>query len=87
MADEFVYAHVFGEQGPNFAVRHRIVKRTKTRLYVDRQIFDNGTLDPKDTRCFTLDRAAFERDGCARGKRFGGLETYYVTEERALIQR
>jgi hypothetical protein len=90
--DGFVYTHAYSEQGPDFAVPHRIIKRTKTRIYVDRQIEYNGAAElrdkyPENLRCFTLDREAFERDGCATGKIHGYPRTFYATEERALIQR
>jgi hypothetical protein len=79
MSDEFVYAHAFSEMGPDFAVRYRIIKCTKTRIYVHRQL---GAQVERDPRCFTLDRVAFERDGKAWCS--SRAETYYATEEQAL---
>jgi hypothetical protein len=82
-ADGFVYAHGSddGGQFPDFAVPYRIIKRTKTRIYVNQ---DNGREHAEPRHCFTLDRIAFERDGkvwCP-----SRVETYYATEAQALSQ-
>lgn len=89
MADELVYCRAYSEQGPDFVVAHRIIKRTKTRLYIDRQIdheHSRAAWDeyPEQRRCFTLDRTTFEREGCAIGKRFGLPETFYASAAQAL---
>jgi hypothetical protein len=89
MADELVYSRAYSDQGPDFAVSFRVIKRTKTRIYVDRESYSETSraywnAHPESRKCFTLDRAAFERDGRAYGRRNGLLTTFYATEAQAI---
>jgi hypothetical protein len=89
MADDVVYSRAYSEQGPDFSVAYRVIKRTKTRIYVNREIDNEGSLAwwekyHEDRHCFTLDRATFERDGRAHGRRNGLLTTFYATEAQAI---
>lgn len=89
MADELIYSHGSSDQGRDFAVPHRVIKRTKTRIYVDLEIHSEASRAdwdqyPASRHCFTLDRATFESEGRAYGRRHGRLETFYATKELAV---
>ena len=89
MADELIYSRGSSDEWRDFPVAHRVVKRTKTRIYVDQEFYSEASRadwdqHPEWRHCFTLDRATFEREGRAVGKRRGLLETFYVTKELAL---
>lgn len=79
---EFVYemhdTHWDGiyHDGPRWDwTAHQIVKRTKTRIYVERR--------PGETdRLIVLDRAVFERDGHAKHGRKWWRPTYYAEPQR-----
>jgi hypothetical protein len=90
---EFVYSlHVSDYDFSRSTVAHRIVKKTKTRIYVERDSRpwreEALAKDPTnwwlhDVRTFVLDRVAFERDGEARSwKRYP--YHFYTSPERAL---
>jgi hypothetical protein len=87
VADKLVYKRAYSEQGPDFAVAHRVIKRTKTRIYVDREI-DNEISraywdeHPERRQCFTLDRQDFERTGSAWSA--ARRTTFFSTKEGAL---
>jgi hypothetical protein len=65
---------------------HRIVKRTKARIYVEQEPFRENS-SPTDEwwhwhqPTFVLDRAEFERTGKARGNRRRYYDTYYVSPD------
>ena len=71
MPDELIYTRGQDDQdGTYFAVPYRVIKRTKTRIYVDREIYNETSRaywdeHPERRRCFTLDRETFERQGYA----------------------
>ena len=71
MPDELIYARGQSDQdGTYVAVPYRVIKRTKTRIYVDREIYNEISRawwndHPEHQRCFTLDRQKLERHGCA----------------------
>jgi hypothetical protein len=90
MADEFVYRRAMSDQdGALWAIPYRVIKRTKTRIYVDCEIHHEASrayadAHPEQRRCFTLDRATFERNGQAYVSSM--RETFYATEEAAAPQ-
>jgi hypothetical protein len=67
MADELIYARGQSDlDGRFFPVPHRVIKRTKTRIYADREIYGEHSRTwwdehPEYRRCFTHDRQEFER--------------------------
>jgi hypothetical protein len=63
---EFVYTYSAGDDtAPKSSTAHRVVKKTATRLYVERRGFSTERDPPRDTTEGTriLDRAALERAG------------------------
>jgi hypothetical protein len=90
MADELIYKRTLSDDGgPAWAIPYRVIKRTKARIYVDYEIHHEasrayGDAHPEQRRCFTLDRATFEREGRAYAP--GMRETFYATEEAAAPQ-
>jgi hypothetical protein len=89
MADELIYSRVYSDQWPDFAIPYRVIKRTKTRIYVDRESYHETSRaywdeHPEHRQCFTLDRATFERDGRARCTRNGLIATFYATAAQAI---
>ncbi len=87
MADELIYKRVLSDDGgPAWAIPYRVIRHTKTRIYVDYEIYYEASraywdAHPEQRRCFTLDRTTFERDGRAYAP--GIRETFYATEEAA----
>jgi hypothetical protein len=90
MADELIYERALSDDsGPAWAIPYQVIKRTKTRIYVHYEIYHEASraywdAHPEQRRCFTLDRATFEREGRAYAPRVG--ETFYATEEAAAPQ-
>lgn len=65
---------------------HRIVKRTKARIYVEREPFRENSKPTNEwwqwhQPTFVLDRAEFERTGKSRGNRSRYYDTYYVSPD------
>lgn len=90
-AMEFVYeCHDYvsdypGDDG-HCVTPHRIVKRTKTRIYVEREPFrENVRYSDEWWRwhqpTFVLDRAEVEKTGKARGNRSRWYDTFYQSPE------
>jgi hypothetical protein len=90
MADELIYKRTLSNDGgPAWAIPYRVIKRTKTRIYVDCDIYDERSrawwdAHPEHRRYFALDRATFEREGRAYAPSM--RETFYATEEAAAPQ-
>ena len=85
MPDELIYARGQSDQdGTYVVVPYRVVKRTKTRIYIDREIYNESSRvrwddHPQHQRCFTLDRQKFEHHGCAYSPVKHGF--FFSTEE------
>jgi hypothetical protein len=79
-----VWSHSFFDWGEGWTP-YRVLKVTRTRVYVDRRIFhpDGSAGDGWDVRTFTLDRAALEREGYAYRRHQGG---YYSEAGKAAVE-
>ena len=79
---EYVYRRAYSDLGPDEAVRYRIAKKTKTRIYVYDEMWEEFI--DYESRTFALNRAEFEWQGYAGGGSRGRYDYYYATEEMAL---
>jgi hypothetical protein len=86
---ELVYSdHCSDYDGAVSSVPHRVVKKTASRVYVDRELYRPDRWQDEvrkyGVRTFVLDRVALERDGQAWGSRFHTRELYFTRshEER-----
>jgi len=80
---EFVFRDIYCDYGDDYSVRHRIVKRTRLKVFVDKESYrDDGVIngDWRDfayQRTVALDRTALERDGSVWSRRCGNR--FYTT--------
>lgn len=69
---EYVYADCRPDQGDDFSIPHRVIKKTKSRVYVSR-VWVGA---PAEEEAIVLDRAELENNGHAWHRRHG---TFYTT--------
>jgi hypothetical protein len=79
-AIEFVYTFFHGEDGEGHISPHRIIRRTRQRIFVNIHEYYDGN-DFYDGRTYALDRAQLEQTGLAKGNKRRWWETFYVSEE------
>lgn len=73
-ASEYLYQDHLPDQGDYWSFRYRIIKKTKSRVYVSRD-FERGPGIEADNVAIVLDREQLENNGWAAHQRKG---TFYT---------